>query len=50
MKKTRTMTIYIPADILGRTRRSSATNGTTMTAWVLGLVNAQLGIERIKDQ
>lgn len=50
MKKTRTMTIHMPADILDRTRRSAAANGTTMTAWVLGLVDAQLGIERIKDQ
>lgn len=50
MSKTRTMTIHMPADILDRTRRSAAANGTTMTAWVLGLVDAQLGIERIKDQ
>lgn len=50
MKKTRAMTIHMPADILERTRRSAAANGTTMTAWVLGLVDAQLGIEHIKDQ
>lgn len=50
MNKTLTMTVHMPANILDRIRRSAAANGTTMAAWVRGLVEAQLGIEHIKDQ
>lgn len=50
MNKTRTMTIHMPADTMDRTRRSAAANNSTMTAWVLGLIDGQLDIEHFKDR